>query len=128
MRCYFIRWYSLVHYRFGLSEVGDGNVAADFDSGRSCDGRKDGGGSYTLLYEAPRIRLADVWRIRMIRGDMWDCICNPLGRHCYSPSQTVTPVCQTSHHEELHLVNTPLHDLTVSAVGLDSTMLRNNHK
>ncbi len=99
------------HYQLDLSEVGDGNVAAVPSVSRW---QGDGGGSlnacaptpyWTRLHDSLPV-LADAWRIRMIRGDMWECICNPLGRHCYVSSQTVTSVRQTSYYERLRLWST----------------------
>jgi len=59
----------------------------------------------------------------MIRGDMCECICNPLARHCYVSSQTVTYVRQTSYYERLPLLYGALpgmlHPMVVTANGLD---------
>lgn len=85
-----LRYVKLVitsHYQLDLSEVGDGNVAAVPSVSRW---QGDGGGSlnacaptqYCTRLHDSLPALADAWRIRMIRGDMCECICNPLGRHC----------------------------------------------
>jgi len=116
------------HYQLDLSEVGDGNVAAVPSVSRW---QGDGGGSlnacaptqYWTRLHGSLPALADAWRIRMIRGDMCECICNPLARHCYVSSQTVTYVRQTSYYERLPLLYGALpgmlHPMVVTANGLD---------
>ncbi len=85
-----LRYFTLVitsHYQLDLSEI---EMETSLLSLQSRDGREDGGGSlnacaptqYCTRLHDSLPALADAWRIRMIRGDMCECICNPLGRHC----------------------------------------------